>query len=425
MKDLKKIFTLGNSEKQVPKTEGEDRKILGETLTFEESGKSDSEHCSGNHVNLKSELQRIFQNFNVKCREDESLQEKLRQPHVEAKERCRTEKNRFQTLLNIKEKDKEEIQGKINNLEERIERIKQDPKREGIPADPKPKVQFYIGLFLLLPITLYLMVFYISASYSAFFKKFGGNASVLDAIFDAQALTKAMNDGWLEFVFVFTIPFAFMGLGYLLHMFQKSDNRLRYFKIAGLVVVTFIFDAILAYQIDKAVFNVNKTLGQEFNVDHAITSVSFWAIIFAGFVVYMIWGLVLDFVLKEHENKDKVQLAIRAVEKDIERQNIALNLVKEEIVESNNKIKDCDNDIAKEQSSIDSYLIPVREYLAYHTEYVSGWLSYISGSLPLGKEEKQRLLNTCTVVSDNFLKENQLLQNEIEKEIEKSNLNVA
>ena len=423
MKNLKKIFTIGNSEKQVPKTEVKDGEILGETLTFKESGKSDSKHCSGNHVNLKSELQRIFQNFNVKCREDESLQEKLRQPHVEAMERCRTEKNRFQTLLNIKEKDKEEIQEKINNLEERIERIKQNPKGEGIPADPKPKVQFYIGLFLLLPITLYLMVFYISASYSAFFKEFGANANVLEAIFDAQALTKAMNDGWLEFVFIFTIPFAFMGLGYLLHMFQKSDNTLRYFKITGLVVVTFIFDAILAYQIDKGVFNVNKTLGQEFNMDIAVTSVSFWAIIFAGFVVYMIWGLVLDFVLKEHENKDILQLAIRAVEKDIERQNIVLNSVKEEIIGSNNKIKDCDNDVAKEQSSIDSYLIPVREYLAYHAEYVSGWLSYISGSLPLDKEEKQRLLNTCKVVSDNFLNENEFLRNEMK--IEESNLNVA
>jgi hypothetical protein len=422
MKDLKALFTIKENKEKLPQPE-ENNEDLG-NLTYKQSGYSDSRQASGNHVNLRAELQRIYQNFKLKCREDENLQEKLRQPHIEELERCRTEKKNFETLLSIKEKDKEKKEGEINSLKEKIERIKQDPKKEGIPADRKPEVQFWIGLFLLIPITLYLVVFYISASYSAFFKEFGADANVMDAIFDAQALSKALGDGLMEFLFVLTIPFAFMGLGYLIHMFQKSNGKQRILKIAGLVAVTFIFDAILAYQIDKGVFDVNKSLGEKFDLSIAVTSASFWAIIFAGFVVYMIWGLVLDFVLKEHENKDKVKLAIKGVEKTITIKNDQLSVINNEIKECHNKIKDCENAIIREQSSIDGFLIPVREYLAYHTEYVSGWLKYISNELPLGSEEKQHLLNKCKRVSDNFLEEEEELSQDLDIE-EESPLSVA
>lgn len=389
--------------------------------TYREAGFSDSKGAKGNVINFRQELERIYQRFLKQCREDESLQEELRKPHQTALEKYQSEKNNLATLLKIKNKDEEDIDGEIKTLRSKIDRIKQNPKSEGVDADRKPKVQFYIGLILLVPITIYLLVFYISASYSAFFKEFGADANVTEVIFDGNALAHALKDGWLEFVFVLTIPFAFMGLGYLIHMFQKTTSKLRYAKIGGLVLVTFIFDAILAYQIEGKIFEISKLMGQEFSLSQAITSTGFWGIIFAGFVVYMIWGLVLDFVLKEHENADKVNEAIKAEHAKVEELKLKKGEIRLEVDKLNNTLSECEKKIIEALGSIDSIMIPVRQYLAYHSEYASGWLSYISGHLVMSEDIQSKMLNECKFVSDTFIKENNL---NLDKE-ETFKLNVA
>ena len=40
---------------------------------------------------------------------------------------------------------------------------------------------------------------------------------------------------------------------------------------------------------------------EKFDFQKAITEEGFWVIIFAGFLVYLIWGIVFDLVMKEHE----------------------------------------------------------------------------------------------------------------------------
>ena len=377
-------------------------------LTYKQAGFSDSKGAKGNSVNFKQELERIYQRFLKQCREDESLQEELRKPHRKEGEKCQIEKNNLTTLLKIKSKDREDVGDEIDTLKSKIERIRIDPKSEGIDATRKPQIQFYLGLILLAPITIYLLVFYLSASYSAFFKEFGIDANATAAIFDANALSKAINDGWLEFVFVLTIPFAFMGLGYLIHMFQKTTSTLRFIKIGGLILITFMFDAILAYQIEGKIFEITKVMGQEFSPSHAIASTGFWGIIFAGFVIYIIWGLVLDFVLKEHENADKVNQAIKAVESKIDSLRINKSEIKSEIEKLNNLIADIDKKIIEAQGGVDSVIIPVRQYLAYHSEYASGWLSYISGYLVMSEEIQTILLNDCNFVSNKFINSNNL-----------------
>lgn len=70
-------------------------------------------------------------------------------------------------------------------------------------------------------------------------------------VLDSKAFEKAWQDGSLEGAFVTFIPFVFLGLGYLIHMFGEVKSRENYFKIGLLFTITFIFDAILAYQIEE------------------------------------------------------------------------------------------------------------------------------------------------------------------------------
>ena len=372
--------------------------------TYFKSGYESSLSANGNASLLKSCLNDVYEKFKDKCRLDEIEQQQLNAPSMAEKERQTTELKKRETLQSIKEDEIQHLDQKVRGIDDEISGVKSDPEKYGIDATKRPKTQFFIGILVIIPITLYLLVFYISASYSAFFKNFDSD-KLFESIFDANALTKAMNDGWMEAIFVCTIPFAFMGLGFLIHMFQKQ-KKWGTLKVIGLFLVTFIFDAILAYQIEKKIYEFGKTLSSApFDMKIAFSSVEFWGIIFAGFVVYIIWGLVFDFVMKEHDNIDKIKAHIRKLKEDksncktqIEALRAALNDLKQEIASINGKI-------AELQSKIDGFIFPKSRYLLYHTEYVKGWLLAIASEIALGQDKKDALIVQCEKVAEQHLEQ--------------------
>ncbi|SDE46713.1 hypothetical protein [Cellulophaga baltica] len=393
MSTLKNIFSIKKSNPQeIEKSIEEDVKNI--KLSFFESGYGSSKQAEGNHMIFKACLQDVYMDYKGKCREDEKLQKELKEPYVQERSKYEIELKKRKTVKGIIEEGIAALESKISIFKSEIADVKHNPEKYVEDVDKKPKAQFYLGLIVLIPITFYLLVFYISASYSAFFKTFN-TEQLTNAIFDANALTKAINDGWLEGVFVGTIPFAFMGLGYLIHMFQKHKNWLSYAKIATLFIVTFIFDAILAYQIEKKIYDIEKTLNSpDFNVQIAFTKAEFWGIIFAGFVVYIIWGLVFDFIMKEYDNFDKIKSFIRSKrekiknsEKEIIVQTEKLNPIKEEISGIEGKINDL-------QRTIDGFVFSNKHYLTYHAEYVKGWFLAIADNFDALKRRDQ-LLSQC------------------------------
>ena len=272
--------------------------------------------------------------------------------------------------------------------------VKRTPEVYGLEVDKRPKAQFYIGLFVLLPITLYLLVFYISASYSAFFKNFDSD-KLGEAIFDAEAFSKAIADGWLEGVFVATIPFAFMGLGYLIHMFQKQKGVMSFVKIGMLFTITFIFDAILAYLIEQKLYDFYKTPNSPaFDLTIAFSSVEFWGIIFAGFIVYIIWGLVFDFIMKEYENFDLIKSFIRSKQEEIKNEELELNKAKEKLPPIKEDISGIEGKILDLQRTIDGFVFSNKHYLTYHAEYVKGWFLAIADNFD-GRKRQEELYRSC------------------------------
>ncbi|MEL6987850.1 MAG: ABC transporter permease, partial [Bacteroidota bacterium] len=223
-----------------------------------QQGYDDAKNASGNTQILGNCLNHLYQDFKTEQMEDEVSQKKLKLPHERALKKTNSEIEQLEEQTNLQEETIQQQKDQIQNLDHEMIDVKADPSKYGLEVNKRPRAQFYIGLGILLPITVYLFVFYISASYSAFFKNFESNI-LANAIFDGQALSKAFSDGVLEGFFVLTIPFVFMGLGYLLHMFQKSKSKNR-FQIIFLYVVTFIFDAILAYLIEKKIYDIDKTL---------------------------------------------------------------------------------------------------------------------------------------------------------------------
>ena len=247
MSALKKLFALKNNDyKSTEKPQKEDVKKV--KLSFFESGYGSSKQSQGNHRVFKVCLEEVYMDYKGKCRENLDLQNELKSPYIEEKGRCEIELKKRKTARALIEESIKVIEEKIITFKNEIAEVKHNPEKYVEDVDKKPKAQFYLGLIVLIPITFYLLVFYMSASFSAFFKNFDTN-ELTSAIFDGKALSKSIEGGWLEGVFIVTIPFAFMGLGYLVHMFQKHKKWTSYLKIAILYAITFIFDAILAYQI--------------------------------------------------------------------------------------------------------------------------------------------------------------------------------
>ena len=404
MKSLTQLFSLKKSEdstfKSLEENEEEREQIR---ITYYQSGFAASIKATGKPIVLKACLQNLYMSFEDQCRKQKLEQDKLKQPYREEQEKNRTELKKSETAIGIYEKKEQDINDNIDVIKNEIIEVKRNPDKYGIEDGKGLKAQFYIGLFLLLPITLYVLVFYISASYSAFFKEFS-NDSLTAAIFDADALTNSFKASWLEGVLVITIPFVFMGLGYVIHMVQKGKGIKNILRMIALFVTTFLFDALLAYQIEKKIYEFNKTTDSApYNLNIALGEAEFWMIIFAGFVVYIIWGLVFDFVMKEFENIDKIRAFIRGKKENM----IDLEKLKAEYINKINDFKQqivtITGKISELQSKIDGFVFPVKEYLHYHHQYKEGWYQAIGTEIALPYKEKEELLQSCELFSEEHL----------------------
>jgi hypothetical protein len=200
-----------------------------------------------------------------------------------------------------------------------------------------------------------------------------------------------------------------MGLGYVIHMLQKHKGIKATLKIAMLFLVTFLFDGLLAYQIEAKIYEFHKTLSSPpYNLKIAFQQAEFWMIIFAGFVVYIIWGLVFDFVMKEHENVDKIKVFIRAKKEELKHLFLKKTELNENIHKVKQEITSIKGTIDELQSKIDGFIYPVKEYLHYHYQYKEGWYTAISSELALPHKKKQELLADCEKVAHTHLEQHQL-----------------
>lgn len=410
MEAINKLFSL---KKQLPITNQDTEKENDEVqvrITYYQSGHGAALKASGNALTLKACLQNVYSSFEEQCRKLKEEQHKLKQPYIEDKARQEGELRNAETALSIHKDKLQQQDQKIEIIKQDIETVRSNPEKHGVTDTKQPHALFYIGLLLLIPITIYLFVFYISATYSALFKVFSDD-SLSTAIFDSQALNNAFSDSWLEGVLVITIPTVFLGLGYIIHMMQKGKGIKNMMRLAALFLITFLFDGLLAYQIEKKIYDFNKTpTTPPYNLKVAIGEAEFWMIIFAGFVVYIIWGLVFDFVMKEYENIDKIKAFIRNKQQELQRVGETRLQISNDIENTKQLISTIKGKIEELQNKIDGFILNVKQYLHYHNQYVEGWLQAINGELMISEVKKNEVLNQCTAAAEEHLKELDLLK---------------
>jgi hypothetical protein len=200
LQSLKKgMFKTDDQEK---KDEKESKNIDLEKITYSEHGFERSRDHNGNINALKIELNKIYQWHKDEARKNKDEQEREKKPtRIKLQELKSQNEELKKKNKRIEEIEKTAQLEKIDNVKTQKRDIKGNP--EQVTGNKTSKASFYIGTIIIGFLTLYLFVFYSSASYSAFFKQFGINdIGVADSIFDAQAVSKALEAGILELLLI-------------------------------------------------------------------------------------------------------------------------------------------------------------------------------------------------------------------------------
>lgn len=293
--------------------------------------------------------------------------------------------------------DKQSAQSKITDLERCISETTVElsqAENENGQINKPAQMKLYLGLIILSILTLYLFVFYSSTFYSAFFKDFlNSDLSIGEAMFDAQAIPNALKNGFGEFLFIMCAPIIFLGLGFSLHFFSEQKGIAKYFKMTSIIAITFIFDCILAYLIAKNIYDVNALNSindvEEFNFSMAVHDVNVWAVIFCGFIVYIIWGIVFDMTMSAYNE-------LRSNKHIIKQLKSRINLLQKQKQDENQRIIEFDKQKSILESKKSSLELKMNNNIFYDphaikmclSDFFAGWVTLMT-ALGLNKDTQE------------------------------------
>ena len=359
------------------------------------------------HV-LNPLMQRVFLHERQRQSDDERLQQSHRQ-------RLREEIVELNRSIDSNQIEQDHAEQKKRDKEDQIVALRNelDEAKGNIgEANKMARVKMTIGLLILAILTVYLFIFYSSTFFSAFFKDFDeiGDNLLAQAMFDSKALPMALANGLGCLMFVCTAPIIFMGLGYLLHFYSVEKGNAKYLKIGVTVAITFIFDCILAYLIAKKIYDIDimTRLGEfpPFSISMAITDINVWAVIYCGFITYMIWGFVFDLTMSAYEELKTNKKEISRIENEIKHNEEA----KREIIAELTRLRTQKVEFESKKTNLENrlnqntYIWDDNVIRTAISDFFAGWIAMMD---PLGRTNNEQL--ECQEVYNQTI--NQLFNN--------------
>jgi hypothetical protein len=378
-------------------------------MTYKQYGFDQSRLHNASPVSLETELKKVRTNYLDDLRKNEAEQHKLKEPFRQ--ELISLEKQMQQQKEALKEQQEDKIpefRTEIQRRNTEIEQVHRNP--EALRHEKPNRLSFIIGVTVMVVLTIYLWIFYTSAGYSAFFRDFeASDIKVANSIFDAEAIVKAWNTKITAFVLVASMPFIFLALGYLIHKTLLKRHWTKWLQLAGLIIITFCFDFIIAYEIVYKIYDLQRNASPEPMAEYTFAmsfqDINFWLIIFAGFVTYLIWGFMFDYLMHEYELFDVVKQKIKVLKNELKdwetRLQTEMDLVKaikDKIADIEQKIKQCESTLAS------VYVVP-KDFEHIIFAFGSGWLRFIEGGQNGTLEEKDKRRLDCNQVIKNYLEE--------------------
>jgi hypothetical protein len=362
---------------------GDSEKITYTQLGFRSAQKSQSAPDA-----IEGYLEIVYDKFLEEQKLDEQgLKDRISKLKAEVQQ----EKARKQDAIaeiNANKRNKEDKEKEIEELE--LEKI--DIRNgDGETADTTP---FIIGAFITLLLTLYLFVFYSSSGYSAFYGIKPGSLGFINP----NVFADATNKGGGVIALIILFPVIFLGLGFLIHDSLEKNKKLadenkpkQYGVIITLLLITLIADAFIGYKISEGVHNNEFNAGRtdelwKFNM--IFSDINFYLVLILGFVVYVIWGFLLNYVLSHPYLKtesEKIKLMIENINNRIAEKRKELSDIIAKIHKLEGELVTIDNKVEEKQKDIIGYengVIPINiaSLKGSIGEFMGGWQNYTHGN---------------------------------------------
>lgn len=331
-------------------------------------------------------LQSVYFGIKREQESDATLQQELQAKLSHKKAEIEAEKERKQNQVNESIQKLEQLSDELRDEKAKLVAI----EAASYERNKSEWIALVISGILLIPFTIYFFIFYSSVAYSAFFKEFGlghiggdGEFKLSQAIFDGAAIPNAYNDGLGELLFILFMPIIFLAFGFILNRWEREKGYLKYVKIPLMIVVAFIFDALLAFGICKKIYNLDSMMElgtrPEYSIKIAMQDPDFWIIIFLGFVSYLIWGFVFGYFVKAWENLDLNKTKKKECEEKIKELNASIDAenkngrsLRDEISKMNPQIAEIESqmgvsaryDLAKIKLELANFFAGWQQYLA-------------------------------------------------------------
>ena len=287
------------------------------------------------------------------------------------------------------------IQNTLNNLNSNL---KSTIAQNG-QVNKMAKIKMIIGSVILAILTFYLFIFYSSTFYSAFLLSANqlinyGQTALSMAMFNTHAISDAYQEGMGSVLFILSAPIIFMGLGYSLHYFMVQKGAFKWIKAGFMLILTFIFDCILAYKIDKLLYDIEIISSWEnlppYSFDIAISDINTWAVIFCGFIVYVIWGIVFDMTMTAYSELRSNAHQINAIK-------IQINKSKVQLLKLQQDVAPAQADVDKYATEADNLTEQIRKgvFINPHlmkkalADFFAGWIAIMPQLVPNQAEQQQ------------------------------------
>jgi len=280
--------------------------------------------------------------------------------------------------LEIKEKEKDIDKYRKDLLRTRESHAKDHQK---LKTENFSVVKFTLNLFILSMLSIYLFFFYISATYKALYVDFEGIAeriargegtgSIMPGPYE---LADALQYNYLLLV----VPFVFYAFGWAFHIILESKNNLKLVFLSLLIGVTFVVDFLLAMIISNNSESAKALMG--LTTSYWYQSPSFYIILFLGFLVYIIWSILLDSLLREWDKRE-ITNNLKKIIKHLQGDSKALKARLQEFSQLKSQIAEYREDVnTVMQGNLKRYI----------DQFSSGWIAYLAPANL--KEAKEKCL---------------------------------
>jgi len=189
---------------------------------------------------------------------------------------------------------------------------------------------------------------------------------------------------------LFLVPFVFYAFGWAFHVLLELKNKYKFIFLGMLIAVTFTVDFLLALIIHGNTENAKELMGLV--SVHWSQSSTFYIILFLGFLVYVIWSILLDSLLREWDKKH----VTRNIKKIIKHLKDDIKLLSEKLAD----ITSIDTQINNFREDISTVMYG--NLKRYIDQFSSGWISYLSPANMKDTKEK------CLVLKKDFEEKNDI-----------------